>query len=51
MMVRTLRDDRGQGLGEYALILGFVAALCVAAVAYIGSQILGTMNDVGTNYP
>ena len=51
MMLRTLRDDRGQGLGEYALILGFVAVLCVAAVAFVGSQIAGNMSNVGSSYP
>jgi Flp pilus assembly pilin Flp len=50
-MLRALRDDRGQGLGEYALILGFVAVLCVGAVIFIGQQILGSYQDIGTTYP
>ena len=28
-MLSTLRDDRGQGLAEYGLILGFVAELAL----------------------
>ena len=50
-MLRTLRDDRGQGLAEYGLILGFVAVLCIAAVAFVGSQILAQYQNVSTNYP
>ena len=50
-MLRTIRDDRGQGLGEYALILGFIAVLCIAAVAFLGSQILGQYQDVSSKYP
>jgi Flp pilus assembly pilin Flp len=50
-MLRTIRDDRGQGLGEYALILGFIAVLCIAAVAFVGTQLLGYYQDVGSKYP
>jgi Flp pilus assembly pilin Flp len=50
-MLSTLRDDRGQGLAEYALILGFVAVLCVGAVVYFGSQLLAQYQDVSSQYP
>jgi len=51
-MPRTLRDDdRGQGLAEYGLILGFVAVLCIAAVVYLGSSVLGQFQNVGSQYP
>jgi Flp pilus assembly pilin Flp len=50
-MLRTIRDDRGQGLGEYALILGFIAVLCIAAVAFLGAQILGNYQDISSKYP
>ena len=48
-MARTMRDDRGQGLGEYALILGFIAVLCIAAVAFFGSQMKGYLSDIGSS--
>jgi Flp pilus assembly pilin Flp len=32
-------DESGQGLAEYALILAFVAAICVAAVGTLGNAI------------
>jgi len=51
MISHMLRDEAGQGLGEYALILGFVAVLCVGAVVFIGSQVVARLWDVGSNYP
>jgi Flp pilus assembly pilin Flp len=50
-MIRTLRDDRGQGLGEYGLILGFVAVLCVAAVVFLGSQLSASYQNISAVYP
>jgi Flp pilus assembly pilin Flp len=47
----TLRDDRGQGLGEYALILGFVAVLCIGAVVFLGQQLLANYQSISTSYP
>jgi Flp pilus assembly pilin Flp len=51
MLLRTLRDDRGQGLAEYGLILGFVAVLCVGAVVFIGQQLQSQYQNVSTAYP
>ncbi|MEA2690158.1 MAG: Flp/Fap pilin component [Candidatus Eremiobacteraeota bacterium] len=50
-MLSTLRDDRGQGLAEYGLILGFVAVLCVGAVVFIGNQLLSQYQNVSSTYP
>jgi Flp pilus assembly pilin Flp len=50
-MLRALMDDRGQGLGEYAVIVALIAALCVGAVAFIGSQILSRYQDINAAYP
>ena len=48
-MLRTMRDDRGQGLAEYALILGFIAVLCIAAVAFFGDQMKGYLFQIGSS--
>ena len=48
-MMRIYRDDRGQGLGEYGLILGFVAVLCVAAVMFFSGQIQGMLSNIGSS--
>ena len=38
-MMRFLRDERGQGLTEYALIIALVAIVAVAALTLLGGQI------------
>jgi Flp pilus assembly pilin Flp len=50
-MLAALLDDRGQGLGEYAVVLALIAALCVGAVAFIGAQILSRYQDISSAYP
>ena len=47
--LRTLRDDRGQGLAEYGLILGLVAILCIAAVLFLSGQLNGMLSNVGSS--
>jgi hypothetical protein len=36
---RSARDESGQGLAEYALILAFVFAACVFALGSLGTAI------------
>ncbi|HEV3087875.1 MAG TPA: hypothetical protein VGX96_11675 [Candidatus Elarobacter sp.] len=50
-MLGALRDEGGQGLAEYGILLGFVAVLCISAVAFFGQQLLGRYTDIGTSYP
>jgi Flp pilus assembly pilin Flp len=50
-MLGALVDDRGQSLGEYAVILALIAALCVSAVAFIGTQILSRYQEINEAYP
>ena len=52
MIVRALlQDDGGQGLAEYALILGFIAVLCVAAVGSLGGGLAAQFQSASTVYP
>ena len=48
-MLRTFRsimvDERGVSLAEYALLLGLIAAVCVAAVTLLGTNISSGLND------
>jgi pilus assembly protein Flp/PilA len=45
--VRTvLRDDSGQGLAEYGMLLGLIAVICYAAVALLGTNISTVLNNV-----
>jgi pilus assembly protein Flp/PilA len=43
------RGEEGQGLAEYALILAFIAVVCVAALIFLGPQISGLLSSVGNN--
>ena len=36
---QPVRDESGQGLAEYALILALVAAVCIGAVGALGGSI------------
>ena len=44
-----LVDDSGQGLGEYGLILGLIAAVCLAIVIVIGNNLSRTLTHVGSS--
>jgi pilus assembly protein Flp/PilA len=44
-----VRDDAGQGLAEYGLILGLVAILCIAAVLFLSGQIQGILSNIGSS--
>jgi pilus assembly protein Flp/PilA len=50
MMPRTLvlrlRDDRGQTLAEYALILALIAILCIGALTALQGGISGLLGTV-----
>jgi pilus assembly protein Flp/PilA len=41
------REERGQGLAEYALILALIAVLAIAAVTFLGGQINSILSSVG----
>lgn len=41
------RDEDGQGLAEYALILALIAIVVIAAVIFLGGQINTIMSNVG----
>jgi Flp pilus assembly pilin Flp len=40
-------DDRGQGLAEYALILGLIAVVSIIALLFLGNGISGALSTVG----
>lgn len=41
------RDERGQGLAEYALILGLIAVIAIAALIFIGTSISTMLSQIG----
>ncbi len=46
---RPGRDsDAGQGLAEYALILGLIAMIAIIALLFLGGQISNKLSVVGS---
>jgi Flp pilus assembly pilin Flp len=48
---RKLKDRHGQGLTEYALILGLVAIVVITALTKLGGKVQTTMQNVGNDLP
>jgi pilus assembly protein Flp/PilA len=44
-----VRDEEGQGLAEYALILALVAVLAIVALFFLGGHINAVMSTVGNS--
>jgi pilus assembly protein Flp/PilA len=43
------RDEEGQGLAEYALILALIAIVAIVALIFLGSQVSGILSKVGNS--
>ncbi len=41
------RDEEGQGLAEYALILALIAIVAILALIFLGGQISNILHTVG----
>ena len=49
-LIATLRrDDEGQGLAEYALILALIAIIAIVALIFLGTQISAILSQVGAS--
>jgi pilus assembly protein Flp/PilA len=49
VMTELYRDQRGQGLVEYSLILLFIALVAIAALTFLGSDISSALSSIGRN--
>jgi pilus assembly protein Flp/PilA len=43
------RDEEGQGLAEYALILALIAIVAILALIFLGGQISTILSTVGNS--
>ena len=43
------RDEEGQGLAEYALILTLIAIVAVVALIFLGGQVKTILSNVGAS--
>jgi len=41
------RDEEGQGLAEYALILALIAIVAIVALLFLGTQISNILSTIG----
>ena len=43
------RDEAGQGLAEYALILALIAVVAIAGLTFLGGSINTMLSDLGNS--
>jgi pilus assembly protein Flp/PilA len=43
------RDEEGQGLAEYALILALIAIVAIVALLFLGGQISAILSTIGAS--
>jgi pilus assembly protein Flp/PilA len=44
--VQARKDEEGQGLAEYGLILALIAVVCIVALTALGQGIMGKLNEL-----
>jgi pilus assembly protein Flp/PilA len=44
-----LRDERGQDLVEYALLIAFIALACIVGLQNLGTAINNTYNSISSS--
>jgi len=47
----TLKDKKGQGMVEYALIIGLVAVVVIGALQLLGTDIIAAFEDITDTLP
>ena len=48
-MLEFIRDDQGQGLVEYALIIAVIAIAVIVAMIFLRGQIQNIFSNIGNN--
>ena len=48
-MTKWLRDDDGQGLVEYALIIAVIAIAVIVAMVFYRDQLIKYFSNIGNN--
>jgi pilus assembly protein Flp/PilA len=48
-LVSLRRDEDGQGLAEYALILALIAVVAIVALIFLGAQVSTILSTVGNS--
>ena len=51
MNTRFIRDDAGQDLIEYGLLIGIITIACITAIQAIGPKVAAYFTTLNTNLP
>jgi pilus assembly protein Flp/PilA len=49
LVVRFIREDEGQDLVEYALLITFIALACIIGMQQLGTAINNRYNSISTS--
>ena len=49
VLAAVSRDEEGQGLAEYALILALIAIVAIIALIFLGTQVSRILSTVGSS--
>ena len=49
LLASLRRDEEGQGLAEYALILALIAIVAIIALLFLGGQVSQILSNVGNS--
>ena len=49
LIASSQRDEKGQGLAEYALILALIAIVAIVALLFLGGQISSILSIIGSS--
>jgi len=49
LLATLRRDEEGQGLAEYALILALIAIVAIIALIFLGNQVSTILSTVGSS--
>jgi pilus assembly protein Flp/PilA len=41
-----VKDEKGQALAEYGLILALIAVICIGALTLLGGNVSGTLGSI-----
>jgi pilus assembly protein Flp/PilA len=44
--IATLKDEKGQALAEYGLILALIAVIAIAALTLLGTNVAATLSNI-----
>jgi pilus assembly protein Flp/PilA len=51
MLRRLLKEEEGQTLVEYGLLVALIALVVIAALTVLGRKVANTFNSVNANLP